>query len=145
MGQPPAGCGRLFDPDGNDGLFCAAARLVLAGLGGGCALPIAAYATLQNGHLTLQGRVSSLDGSRKIDVQGKGSLETAWELGINLAEQALASGAGDLLEGMALHCFEGRPPFSEDTLKKIEQLKQVYDLDLEASDSHDLNEGGQKK
>jgi hydroxymethylbilane synthase len=77
-----------------------AERSFLAGLGGGCALPIAAYATLQNGHLTLQGRVSSLDGSRKIDVQGKGSLETAWELGINLAEQALARGAGDLLEGI---------------------------------------------
>jgi len=52
---------------------------------------------------------------------------------------------GDLLEGMSLHCFENRPPFSEETLKKIEQLKQVYDLDLEASDSHNLKEGGQKK
>jgi len=52
---------------------------------------------------------------------------------------------GDLLEGMALHCFENRPPFSEETRKKIEQLKQVYDLDLEASDSHTLKEGGQKK
>ena len=52
---------------------------------------------------------------------------------------------GDLLEGMSLHCFENRPPFSEETLKKIEQLKQVYDFDLEASDSHNLKEGGQKK
>ena len=52
---------------------------------------------------------------------------------------------GDLLEGMSLHCFEGRPPFNEETLKKIEQLKQVYDLDLAASDSHNLKEGGQKK
>ena len=51
---------------------------------------------------------------------------------------------GDLLEGMALHCFEGRPPFAKDTLKKIEQLKQVYDLDLRASDSHKLKEGGGK-
>ena len=52
---------------------------------------------------------------------------------------------GDLLEGMALHCFENRPPFNEVTRKKIEQLKLVYDLDLEASDSHNLKEGGQKK
>ena len=52
---------------------------------------------------------------------------------------------GDLLEGMSLHCFENKPPFSEETLKKIEQLKQVYDLDLEASDSHGLTESGQKK
>ncbi|CAM2009202.1 hypothetical protein [Acanthopleuribacter pedis] len=47
---------------------------------------------------------------------------------------------GDLIEGMALHCFEGRVPFSEETMKKIEQLKLVYDLDLTAADSHTLNE-----
>ena len=52
---------------------------------------------------------------------------------------------GDLLEGMSLHCFENKPPFSERTLKKIEQLKQVYDLDLTASDSHNLQEGGQNR
>lgn len=50
---------------------------------------------------------------------------------------------GDLLEGMSLHCFENKPPFSKRTLEKIEQLKQVYDLDLSASDSHKLQEGGQ--
>ena len=52
---------------------------------------------------------------------------------------------GDLLEGMALHSFENKPPFSAETLSKIAQLKQVYDLDLQASDSHDLKEGGQTK
>jgi len=59
-----------------------------------------------------------------------------------LAEQFDIS-LGDLLEGMALHCFEGKaPPFSADTLRKIEKLKQVYDLDLTAADSHSLNEQG---
>lgn len=58
-----------------------------------------------------------------------------------LAEQ-LDMSLGDLLEGMTLHCFEGEPPFSADTLKKIGQLKQVYDLDLTAADSHKLNEQG---
>ncbi len=47
---------------------------------------------------------------------------------------------GDLLEGMALHSFENAPPFSDETLKKIGQLKEVYDLDLKASDSHNLKE-----
>ena len=47
---------------------------------------------------------------------------------------------GDLLEGMALHCFEGKAPFSDATLDKIEKLKQVYDLDLVADDSHKLDE-----
>ncbi len=52
---------------------------------------------------------------------------------------------GDLLEGMALHCFEGKvPPFSDETLKKIAQLKAVYDLDLTAADSHKLIEAGDK-
>ncbi|NKB80588.1 MAG: hypothetical protein GKS05_01565 [Nitrospirales bacterium] len=59
-----------------------------------------------------------------------------------LAEQ-LDISLGDLLEGMALHCFEGKvPPFSEETLRKIDQLKQVYDLDLTATDSHKLIESG---
>lgn len=52
---------------------------------------------------------------------------------------------GDLLEGMALHNFEGKvPPFSEETLKKISQLKKVYDLDLTAADSHKLIEKGEE-
>jgi hypothetical protein len=59
-----------------------------------------------------------------------------------LAEQ-LEISLGDLLEGMALHCFEGKaPPFSESTLKKIALLKQVYELELTAADSHKLNEPG---
>lgn len=43
---------------------------------------------------------------------------------------------GDLVEGIVLHAFENRPPFSEATLAKIAQLKAVYDLDLSAADSH---------
>ena len=49
---------------------------------------------------------------------------------------------GDLLEGMALHCFENRTPFSPETLGKIEQLKSVYDLDLRAADAHTFQEKG---
>lgn len=47
---------------------------------------------------------------------------------------------GDLVEGMALHCFENKPPFSERTLNKIDQLKSVYDLALTADDSHGMKE-----
>ena len=47
---------------------------------------------------------------------------------------------GDLLEGIALHAFENAPPFSEDTLGKIAQLKDIYDLGLTAADSHKLRE-----
>lgn len=48
----------------------------------------------------------------------------------------------ELIEAMALHAFEGKAPFGEATLAKIEQLKAVYDLDLGAADSHDLSEQG---
>jgi hypothetical protein len=47
---------------------------------------------------------------------------------------------GDLLEGIVLHAFEGLAPFSEQTLKEIEQLKKIYGLTLRAADSHRLSE-----
>ncbi len=47
---------------------------------------------------------------------------------------------GDLLEGVVLHAFEGKAPFSAATLKKIKTLRTVYGLDLTAQDSHRLRE-----
>jgi hypothetical protein len=49
---------------------------------------------------------------------------------------------GELIEGIALHAFEGKAPFSAATLKKIRALKAVYGLDLTANDSHKLKETG---
>ena len=48
---------------------------------------------------------------------------------------------GDLLEGIVLHAFDGKCAFETDSLKKIAELKNVYDLDLNASHSHKLREG----
>ena len=47
---------------------------------------------------------------------------------------------GDLLEGIVLHAFEGKPPFQPETREVIKQLKQVYGCDLTAADSHRLEE-----
>ena len=47
---------------------------------------------------------------------------------------------GDLLEGVVLHAFEGKAPFSAVTLKKIRALRAVYGLDLTARDAHHLRE-----
>jgi len=47
---------------------------------------------------------------------------------------------GDLLEGIVLHAFEGKAPFSPGTLKEIEQLRKIYGLTLKATDSHLLEE-----
>jgi len=47
---------------------------------------------------------------------------------------------GDLVEGIVLHAFEGRAPFGRESRKKIAELRKVYDLDLTATDSHQLAE-----
>jgi hypothetical protein len=49
---------------------------------------------------------------------------------------------GDLIEGVVLHAFEGKAPFSAPTLKKIRALRAVYGLDLTAKDAHQLREAG---
>ena len=47
---------------------------------------------------------------------------------------------GDLIEGIVLHVFEGKLPFNDTTIKKIAEIKKVYDLDLDSSHSHKLTE-----
>ena len=47
---------------------------------------------------------------------------------------------GDLIEGIVLHAFEGKAPFSAETLREIEQFRTVYGLTLKAADSHQLRE-----
>ncbi len=47
---------------------------------------------------------------------------------------------GDLLEGIVLHAFDGKIPFSPVSLKRIHDLKKVYALDLDSSASHRLTE-----
>src|SRR2546421_10334776 len=47
---------------------------------------------------------------------------------------------GDLLEGIVLHAFDGRHPFSEETRRRINDLKRIYGLDLDSTASHRLIE-----
>ena len=47
---------------------------------------------------------------------------------------------GDLLEGIVLHAFESKPAFSPETLQRIQQLKEVYGMDYDASASHKFPE-----
>ena len=75
-----------------------AERSFLSGLGGGCAVPIAAYASLSENDLTLQGRVAALDGSHKIDIQATALTADAQKLGRRLAQEALTQGAAELLQ-----------------------------------------------
>jgi hypothetical protein len=47
---------------------------------------------------------------------------------------------GDLLEGIVLHAFDGKTPFSPASLARIRELKKFYGLDLNSSASHRLTE-----
>jgi hydroxymethylbilane synthase len=72
-----------------------AERAFLSGLGSGCSLPVAAYATRQNDEMMLTGLVATVDGRRVIEVKGYG--RDPHQLGTELAEKALAQGAAELL------------------------------------------------
>lgn len=72
-----------------------AERAFLDGLGSGCSLPVAAYATRQNDEIMLTGLVAAGDGSRVIEVRGYG--RDPHQLGADLAKSALAQGAAALL------------------------------------------------
>jgi hypothetical protein len=51
---------------------------------------------------------------------------------------------GDLLEGIVLYAFDGKSPFDQDSLRRIADLKRIYDLDLDSSASHRLKEHSQE-
>jgi len=75
-----------------------AERAFLAGLGGGCQVPIAAYAEAHEDTLHLWGLVAGDDGRDVIRVGERGATASARELGLRLATQARARGAEALLE-----------------------------------------------
>lgn len=52
---------------------------------------------------------------------------------------------GDLLEGIVLHCFEGKGAFGKEALRRIAELKKIYGLKLDATASHRLTEAGAKQ
>jgi hypothetical protein len=47
---------------------------------------------------------------------------------------------GDLLEGIVLHAFDGKTPFSPESQSQIRELKKFYGLDLDSKASHRLKE-----
>ena len=81
-----------------------AERMFMRRLGAGCYLPIAAYGEIEEDRLMLQGLVISLDGKEQVRVRSSipwtvhSSVEYAERLGVQLAEQALAQGAAEIIE-----------------------------------------------
>lgn len=79
-----------------------AERAFLAALGGGCSLPVGAYAEIVDHKLLLRGRVTALDGSEQIDVALSSADDalSARKLGMELAKLALENGVARLLENL---------------------------------------------
>lgn len=78
-------------------------RAFLSSLGGGCSVPVAAYAVVseQSSVVSLTGLVISPDGKKAVKVLGEGT--DAEKLGRELAQKAIAQGAHEILSLITAH------------------------------------------
>ncbi|HST03414.1 MAG TPA: hydroxymethylbilane synthase [Chloroflexia bacterium] len=90
--------GALNDPDTSTAVR--AERAFLARLGGGCSLPVGAYATLVEGKLHIRGLIGSVEATGGIIIRGEyiGSPQSPEEAGVALAESLLARGGREVVE-----------------------------------------------
>ena len=75
-----------------------AERAVNARLQGGCQVPIASFAQLENDEITLRALVGSVDGTRIIRSELAGNSHAAEQIGIAAAEDLLSRGAAEILD-----------------------------------------------
>jgi hydroxymethylbilane synthase len=75
-----------------------AERALLAGLGGGCQMPLGAVTRVEGTSLSLRGAVLSADGSRRLEASVTGPVAGPDALGERLARQLLDRGASQLLQ-----------------------------------------------
>ncbi|RMG56283.1 MAG: hydroxymethylbilane synthase, partial [Gammaproteobacteria bacterium] len=91
----------LDDPDTH--VRVAAERAFNARLNGGCQVPIAGHAVLEeDDRIYLRGLVGSTDGSRIVSGEIRGPRADAEELGVRLAEELQARGADEILASLGL-------------------------------------------
>ena len=69
-------------------------------LEGGCQVPIAGFAQIDDGKIRLRGMVAELDGSRIIKDEITGDQAKAEDLGRSLARRLLEAGADRILSGI---------------------------------------------
>lgn len=74
-----------------------AERALVRRLGGGCQMPIGAYATIDGDTMTLSGIVIALDGSREVRASAAGPVREPGAIGLNVADSLLARGADTIL------------------------------------------------
>ncbi len=83
--------------DGASAAAFAAERAVVKRLGGGCQMPIGAYAAIVNGGMELTAVVISLDGASAVHAMAAGRAAEAAELGVTVADRLLDQGAAEIL------------------------------------------------
>lgn len=86
--------------DNDTGLCVSAERAMNARLNGGCQVPIAGFAELQNNQLFMRGLVGSPDGSVLYRSERSGALNQAETLGRLIAQDLLAQGANKILQAL---------------------------------------------
>lgn len=79
-------------------LAITAERALCRRIGGGCSIPIAAYATIEHDVLRLHGFISNPDGSRILRTSALGEQVLADTIGLHAAEDLIAQGALDLVK-----------------------------------------------
>lgn len=77
-----------------------AERAMNTKLNGGCQVPIACLAELNGNKLYLRGLVGDVDGNKTLKSEVNGLPSEAEALGITVAEELLAQGAGDILDAV---------------------------------------------
>ncbi|GAB4255118.1 MAG: hydroxymethylbilane synthase [Methylomicrobium sp.] len=86
--------------DWETGICVAAERAMNARLNGGCQVPIAGFAVLQDQRLSMRGLVGSPDGRVLFRAEYEGTAEQAESIGRAVAEQLLADGADRVLQAL---------------------------------------------
>ncbi|MCX7085043.1 MAG: hydroxymethylbilane synthase [Methylococcales bacterium] len=86
--------------DKTTGLCVAAERAMNTRLNGGCQVPIAGFAVLENGHVFMRGLVGSPDGSVLYRAEKTGTEAEVETLGRLIAEDLLAQGADKILKAL---------------------------------------------
>ena len=77
-----------------------AERAVLGALGGGCQVPIGAYATVSEGRIHVLAIVAAPDGTKVIRAEAEGASAEAAQIGARLAADLLQRGARQILEAV---------------------------------------------
>lgn len=91
-------------PLNDSGTFAAvtAERKMLNELCAGCLAPVGVVASISDDQLNLTGTVLTTDGSKKLTADAKGKLESAVEIGEQIARQLLEKGAGVFIASASL-------------------------------------------